>query len=127
MPMVREDHLTIPVCCCCGAIGPVGLTAFLCNYRARKQEWETPGVNRDGEPEDGCVRCPLCVAADVWPYEYCVPEWHGGPAIRRGDNADAFDAWRAAQADANDTIRLADGDEAADVRLDAMPDALVAG
>lgn len=82
MGMLERGYVTVPACDCCGAIGPAGATAFLANYKAEKQGWDVPGVTRDGDPEEGYVRCPLCVASNVWPHECCVPEWHGGPTIR---------------------------------------------
>ena len=106
-------------CYCCGCKSrpaPDEATAARWAYLGH---WDVPGQRPDGEPYEGYCLCPACVKVGRWPLECDGWQRVAGAAVE--DDGPRYNFLGDGP-----VIRLADGDLAADVRLDAMPDALIA-
>ena len=117
--VVKIGRMVALECHCCGCRSrpaPDEPTAARWAYLGH---WDVPGHLPDGEPYEGYVRCPVCVKADRWPLE--TQGWQPVTGAALDDDGPRYNFLSDGP-----TIRLADGDLAADVLLDAMSDVPVA-
>ena len=114
--VVKIGRMFALECWCCGCKSRPAADEPTAARWAHLGHWDTPGQLDDGTSYEGYFRCPRCVDLNRWPLETQGWQRADMQADMQGPHWSLTDG---------PTIRLADGDQAADVTLDAMPDALV--
>lgn len=117
--VVKIGRMVALECWCCGCRSRPAPDEPTAARWAHLGHWDVPGQLPDGEPYEGYFRCPRCVDLNRWPLE--CGGWFAAFIGRPAGMSSEF----CIAVGEGPVIRLADGDLAADVRLDAMPDALV--